>query len=131
MTPRVIAPLRSTVKIGLEPGSMEKKHVMNAKSWLLLLVLVVFGGVTAVALKEHGYWGIISFHFTSSAGLQVILDLVIVCVLAIAWMVSDARKTGRIVWPFVVLTLALGSFGPLIYLLMGQWAGRSAETRYA
>lgn len=104
---------------------------MNAKSWGLVLVLVAFGAVTALALKEHGYLGIISFHFTSTAGLQVILDLVIVCVLAIAWMVDDARRSGRIAWPYVILTLALGSFGPLIYLLVGQWAARPAETRYA
>ena len=104
---------------------------MNAKSWILVLVIVAFGAVTAVALKEHGYLGIISFHFTSTAGLQVILDLVIVCVLAIAWMVSDARQSGRTVWPYVVLTLALGSFGPLAYLLMGQWASPAAESRYA
>lgn len=104
---------------------------MNAKSWVLVLVLVAFGGVTALALKEHGYLGIISFHFTSTAGLQVILDLVIVCVLAIAWMIGDAKRSGRIVWPYVLLTLALGSFGPLIYLLVGQWASGAAETRYA
>ena len=104
---------------------------MNAKSWILVLVIVAFGAVTAVALKEHGYWGIISFHLTSSAALQVILDLVIVCVLAIAWMVGDAERNGRTVWPYVILTLALGSFGPLLYLLRGQWASRSTETRYA
>jgi hypothetical protein len=104
---------------------------MNAKAWVLVLVLVAFGGVTAVALEEHGYLGIISFHFTSTARLQVILDLVIVCVLAITWMVSDAKRSNRTVWPYVILTLALGSFGPLIYLLLGQWPSRSTQAGYA
>ena len=104
---------------------------MNAKSWMLSLLLLAFGGVTAVALKDHGYVGIFAFHFTSSAGIQVILDLVIVCVLAILWMVEDARRSGRTAWPYVLITLALGSFGPLLYLLVGQFDVRGTKREYA
>ena len=33
------------------------------------------------------------------------------------WMWRDAKATGRNAWPWIVATLALGSFGPLVYLL--------------
>ena len=32
-------------------------------------------------------------------------------------MVRDARERGLVAWPFVVLTLAAGSFGVLFYLV--------------
>jgi uncharacterized membrane protein len=100
---------------------------MNLITLLLVLVIAAFASLTGVALMEHGYVGIFTFHFTSSAGLQVITDLVIVCVLAMIWMVQDARARGRTVWPFLLLTLTLGAFGPLLYLLVGRLAGaRSA-----
>lgn len=87
----------------------------------LILVIAAFGVLTGYALMDVGYWGIISYHFPSSAGWQVMSDLVIVCSLAIFWMLSDARKTGRNPWPFIALTVVLGSFGPLLYLLAGQF----------
>ena len=70
---------------------------------------------------------IIAFHFPSSAGWQVLTDLVIVCGLAMLWMVQNARATGRTAWPYVLLTLAAGAFGPLLYLLMGSLRGRGAS----
>jgi hypothetical protein len=45
---------------------------------------------------------------------------VIVCTLAIFWMLRDAARCGRNPWPYVVATLFLGSFGPLFYLLVGE-----------
>lgn len=104
---------------------------MNAKSLLLVAVLLAFGALTAVALKDHGYLGLIAFHFTATAGMQVIVDLVIVCSLAMIWMVGDARRKGRTVWPYLLLTLVLGSFGPLVYLLVGELARREAKAVYA
>ena len=84
----------------------------------LILVLLAFGALTAKALMDFGYIGIFTTHFTSSAGMQVLIDLVIVCTLAIFWIVGDARRNGRNPWPYVVLTVTAGSFGPLLYLLL-------------
>ena len=70
----------------------------------------------------------------NAATWQVLLDLVIVCALAISWMLRDAREHGRRAWPYVLLTLAAGSFGPLLYLLIERRpapAGDKAQTTYA
>jgi hypothetical protein len=85
---------------------------------LLLLVLVLFGALTAVALWQHGYWGIFAPHFQTFGAGQVLADLVIALVLAIIWMWHDARARGRNPWPFIAITIVAGSFGPLIYLLL-------------
>lgn len=84
---------------------------------LLIVTLILFGALSAVALWQHGFWGIIAPHFQSFGGGQVFADLVIALTLVMVWMWQDAKATGRNVWPWIVATLALGSFGPLIYLL--------------
>jgi hypothetical protein len=119
--------LAMLVSAAARPFHLDGVLPMNLLTLLLVLVIAAFAALTGVALMEHGYIGIFTFHFTSSAGLQVITDLVIVCTLAMIWMVQDARAHGRTVWPFLLLTLTLGAFGPLLYLLVGRLAGaRSA-----
>ena len=84
---------------------------------LLSLVLRGFSALTAVALWQHGYWGIFAPLLQSTAGAQVLVDLVIALGLVMVWMWHDARAQGRVVWPWLLLTLVAGSFGPLGYLL--------------
>ncbi len=84
---------------------------------LILLALSAFGALTAVALWQHGVVGIFLLQFQTSAGLQVLADLAIALALVLVWLWRDARATGRNPWPWIVATLALGSFGPLVYLL--------------
>lgn len=66
---------------------------------------------------QVGYLGIWQAGVANPGALQVLLDLVIVCALASAWMLVDARERGLAAWPFVAITLAAGSFGPLLYLM--------------
>jgi hypothetical protein len=49
--------------------------------------------------------------------MQVLADLSIALSLSLVWIWRDARAIGRSAWPWMVATLALGSFGPLVYLL--------------
>ncbi len=93
---------------------------MTIRSVLLLAILALFGTLTGIALMDVGYFGIIEPHFKSWGAGQVLADLVIMCVLACVWMVGNARMRGTNVWPFVVLTLVAGSFGPLAYLLVRE-----------
>jgi Terpene cyclase DEP1 len=93
---------------------------MSHRSIMLLLVIVAFGALSALALQDVGYFGIIAPHFRSWGGAQVFADLTILAVLFCIWMVRDARSRGVAAWPFILLTVFLGSFGPLIYLVVRE-----------
>ncbi len=85
---------------------------------ILIAVLAAFSMLTAIALYFHGYWGIFEPHFLSFGAAQVFVDLVIALGLFLVWMWRDAKASGRNPWPWLVLTLATGSIGPLIYLII-------------
>ena len=93
---------------------------MSGRLLMLMGVTVAFGALSTIALVDVGYVGIIEPPFKNWAAAQVFWDLVIVAVLATIWMVQDARGRGMNPWPFVVLTLVAGSFGPLIYLIIRE-----------
>lgn len=84
---------------------------------IILAILLPFALYSTYAVYEIGYLGIFTSHF-HTAGFQVLADLVIACTLAMVWMWRDAAATGRNVWPYILATLTLGSFGPLSYLLL-------------
>lgn len=85
----------------------------------ILLGLVLFGFtlLTGLALWQHGYTGVLVYQVQTIAGWQVFTDLSIALGLIMVWMVRDARVRKRNPWPWVVLTLIWGVFGPLLYLL--------------
>jgi Terpene cyclase DEP1 len=85
---------------------------------ILIAILLAFAAYTLYAMSEVGLSGIYLAGFANAGSLQVLLDLVIVCFLISCWMVIDARANGRNPWLYVLITLAAGSFGPLLYLLL-------------
>jgi uncharacterized membrane protein YqjE len=93
---------------------------MSGRLALLVVVIALFSVLTALALMDVGYLGILAPHFQSWGAGQVLADLVIVCTLACIWMVADARTSGVNAWPFIAITLVAGSFGPLLYLVVRE-----------
>ncbi len=94
---------------------------MSLRFVALLIVLALFAALTAAALLDVGYVGVFRTQLQSWGGAQVLTDLVIVCTLAMVWMVGDARTQGINPWPFVMVTLVAGSFGPLSYLALREY----------
>lgn len=85
---------------------------------VLIVTLIAFLVLTTMAVLQHGYAGIFMQQFQSYGGAQVLIDLVIALALFLVWMWNDAKAAGRNPLPWVLLTLALGSIGALIYLLV-------------
>jgi uncharacterized membrane protein len=84
---------------------------------LIVITLVLLGILTGMAVWHDGITGIFGSVFSSFGSAQIYVDLVIALVLIMIWMWQDAKATGRIVWPWIVATLLVGSFAPLVYLL--------------
>ncbi len=87
---------------------------------LLLLALFALGAITAIAIWNEGFIGIFKAITLSYGSMQIFLDLVIALTLVMVWMWRDAKNAGRNIWPWIVITLAIGSFGPLLYFIMGK-----------
>ena len=85
---------------------------------LLALVFLAFGAFSVWVMMQVGYIGIVTGALDNPGSQQVLIDLVIACGLACIWMWQDAKARGANAWPFVILTLGAGSFGPMLYLLM-------------
>ncbi|RZL39932.1 MAG: DUF2834 domain-containing protein [Rubrivivax sp.] len=95
---------------------------------ILVITLAAFGAFSLYAMWEVGLLDIWQAGMASVGAWQVLLDLIVMSFIALGFIVRDARQTGRTVWPFAVLTIAAGSFGPLLYLLLAP-SGRGALTR--
>lgn len=85
---------------------------------IAILIIIPFALLSVYAVYKVGYIGIFDYHWHSPAGWQVFVDLVIACVLLLLWLIPEAKARGINPWPFVFITVFLGSFGPLAYLLM-------------
>jgi hypothetical protein len=100
---------------------------MNKTQIALAVVLFDFAAFTAYAVAQHGLVGFVDMAFMNFATLQVFADLAIALSLVTTWMWRDARQRGVSPIPYVVLTLTLGSIGPLLYLV--RRAGDAAPGR--
>jgi hypothetical protein len=82
---------------------------------LAALLLAVFGAFSMWVVGTQGYFGFIELAGRERWALQMLIDLVIALSFAVGWMVTDARKRGIASWPYVVVTVVLGSIGVLAY----------------
>lgn len=86
------------------------------------VVLIAFTGYSIWVVATRGLLGVIDAH-RSRWGVQVFVDLVLACGVALGFVITDARRRGQRAWPFVVLTALAGSIGLLAYVV---WRGRQA-----
>jgi hypothetical protein len=90
---------------------------MNRKQIALSVVLIAFGVLEAYAIETYGYFGFFQALLGSLAGIVTGIDLVIALVLFAVWMSDDAPRYQMSPIPYLLVTLALGSLGPLLYLI--------------
>jgi len=90
---------------------------MTTKTLALGIVLAGFTAASFYAIEVHGYLGFFETLGSSAAGVVAFIDLVIALTLSMLWMRSDSSERGLPFWPYLLLTLALGSVGPLSYLI--------------
>lgn len=84
---------------------------------LLGVLLAVFLAQTGKVLISIGFLGFFASVRLNAATELMFLDLVITLGLIMVWMWRDARASDRLFWPFALVTLLVGSAGPLAYLL--------------
>jgi hypothetical protein len=102
---------------------------MNRKQLALAAALIVLLACNAYAVYLYGLLGFFRTVLANFAGFATFVDLVIALVLIMAWMGDDARERNISAIPYVILTIALGSIGPLLYLIrrFGDRTERSAS----
>lgn len=94
---------------------------------LLITVTAAFALFSAAVVAHTGLFGFYRQLLDSPAAWQTLVDIGIALVLVLVWMHQDARRHGRAFWPWVPVTLLLGSFGPLLYLLRRPAAPRPQD----
>lgn len=90
---------------------------MKASRILLAIALADLIGINAYAFSQYGLAGFFELAAANAVAVSVLVDLTIALTLVTVWMWRDARQRGVAVVPHVLLTLGLGSIGPLVYLL--------------
>jgi hypothetical protein len=91
----------------------------------LILVLAAFGAFSTYVMWQVGYLGIWQAGMASLGAWQLLLDLGLMSAITLGFLWRDAKRTGRTIWPFALITLAAGSFGPLLYLVLRPAASPS------
>ena len=85
---------------------------------VVLAVLLPFLAFSLWVVEKAGPLGFLELAGREPWGLQMLLDLAIALFFVSGWMIKDARRRGITAWPFVVATIAVGSIGPLAYLVV-------------
>ena len=104
---------------------------MNAKQISLGIVLVGFLALTAWAFAAHGVMGLFDALLANPATILVSTDLTIALVLLWVLLWQDARARGISPLPYVLITVAFGSAGPLLYLIRRFGSEQSHPVRVA
>jgi hypothetical protein len=90
---------------------------MNGKQIGLSVLLVAFLDLTAYAVYHHGLRGVFELLTANAVTLLATTDLLIALTMVTVWMWRDARDRGVSPVPYAIVTLLIGSAGPLLYLI--------------
>jgi hypothetical protein len=90
---------------------------MNWKQIGFGLVLADFAAFTGWVVWQYGYVGLFEMAMANAATIQVSIDLVLACSVAMYWIWNDARARNVNPWPYLVTTTFLGSIGLLAYVV--------------
>jgi hypothetical protein len=90
---------------------------MNPRQLVLEVVFAAFAALNVYVVYQWGYLGFLAQVLSNSASVAVLVDLTIALSLVALWMWRDARDRGASFAPYFVLTVFLGSIGPLLYLI--------------
>ncbi len=92
---------------------------MTKRKIIALIALADFAALNIWAFSTAGLSGFIEYATTATNAWHwvVLVDLVIALSMVLAWMFKDAKKHGRNVVPYTIVTLATGSIGPLAYFV--------------
>ena len=90
---------------------------MNIKQIALGIVLAGFSILTAYSLIGYGYTGFFRDVTSNLASVTLLVDLVISLTIILVYLGNDARERRVSAVPYLLLTLAFGSVGPLLYMI--------------
>lgn len=90
---------------------------MNAKQLGLIVVLAGFAALNAYDFYIYGAQGFLHIAFTNAGTTAIFADLAIALTMVAVWMTRDAAQRRVNVLPYLLLTVCLGSIGPLAYLV--------------
>jgi hypothetical protein len=84
-----------------------------------LAALIGFGALNVYAVVSAGLAGLGTAVVGVNAWSAVLVtDLAIALAMVCVWVYRDAKRRGKSPAPYIALTLATGSIGPLLYLLV-------------
>ncbi|RQO61825.1 hypothetical protein DBR47_06765 [Paucibacter sp. KBW04] len=88
---------------------------------LLSVVLIAFTALTGYTLLHYGgLFAWLAFYTRDPASWQIFADLLITMGLLLVFVRRDAQANGRPFFPWAVVCLSLGSFGPLLYFITAK-----------
>jgi hypothetical protein len=90
---------------------------MNAKQLGLTTVLAGFAALNAYDLYIYGAQGLLHIAFSNAGTTAIFADAVIALTMVAVWRTRDAAQRRVNVLLYLLLTVCLGSIGPLAYLV--------------
>lgn len=93
---------------------------MSMQKMTIWFVLITFSLLCAWAVAQQGYLAVWTVPLEQPVTTAVGVDLMIVLVFSCLWMIRNAARTQRKVWPYIVLTATCGSVGLLLYLALAK-----------